>query len=134
MNSDFLRTAFTSAEYGRIATVTNQNLDNTLYGIKGGNLTQDRVFALSIVEAGTYFRSNDDRTAAPTAYAVKRGALISDEHSLKDGRKIGWWWLRSPGYIGNYAAFVNASGHVNQDGNVVFYSTSAIRPAFWLNL
>ena len=135
MNNDFLRAAFSSEEQARIATVTNQNPKNpSLFGAKGGNSTQDRVFALSIKEAQTYFRSDDDRMAAPTAYAIKRGAWASDNSSLKGRRKTGWWWLRSPGSRSLSAAGVNCNGFVDQLGRYVRGSHGAVRPAFWLNL
>ena len=71
VNNDFLRTAFSSDEQAQIATVTHQNPDNPFYDTKGGKPTEDRLFALSIGEAGKFFRSDDDRMAAPTAYAKK---------------------------------------------------------------
>ena len=134
MNNDFLRTAFSSEEQARIATVTNQNPNNPRFHTKGGNPTEDRVFALSIEEAKTYFRSNDDRMAAPTAYAIKRRAYTNDKHSLKDGRKVGWWWLRSLGYFSDSASFVLYHGYVNPFGYNVCSFDGAVRPAFWLNL
>ena len=97
MNDDFLNKAFTSNEQAEIANVTNQNPDNSSYGTSGGNTTQDKIFALSIDEAGKYFGNNDDRRAAPTEYAIKNGAWTSDSYSLSTGEKAGWWWLRSPG-------------------------------------
>ena len=133
MNNDFLQTAFNSEEQARIATVTNQNPNNPEYGTKGGNPTDDRVFALSVQEAWKYFRSDEDRMAAPTAYAIKRGAGTRGTFSLKDRRKTGWWWLRSPGDNSNSAAFVDTRGHVSQFGVYVNVILGAVRPAFWLN-
>ena len=40
-----------------------------------------------------------------------------------------WWWLRSPGYGQNHAAFVDSGGSVYYFGSYVFFSTSAVRPA-----
>ena len=47
-----------------------------------------------------------------------------------------WWWLRSPGYINNMAAFVLHNGIVNDHGggNTMNTTFLAIRPAFKLNL
>ena len=133
MNNDFLHAAFSSEEQAQIATVTHQNPDNPFYDTKGGKPTEDRLFALSIGEAGKFFRSDDDRMAAPTAYAKKQGAWTSDKYSLKDGRKTVWWWLRSPGLDSYYAACVITSGLVDQIGVIVNGSSVAVRPAFWLN-
>ena len=52
MNNDFLHAAFSSEEQAQIATVTHQNPDNPFYDTKGGKPTEDRLFALSIGEAG----------------------------------------------------------------------------------
>ena len=135
MNNDFLRAAFSSEEQARIATVTNLNPKNpSLFGARGGNLTQDRVFALSIEEAEKFFRSDNDRMAAPTAYAIKRGAYVSDNYSFKNRKKTGWWWLRSPGGDGCLAAYVLTRGYVDQIGYGVGNHGGGVRPAFWLNL
>ena len=39
------------------------------------------------------------------------------------------WWLRSPGYFGNYASFVFYVGYVNYDGFYVNSLDVAVRPA-----
>ena len=134
MNNDFISKAFNSNQLAQIVTVTNQNPKNPQYGTKGGNATQDRIFALSIDEANKYFRDDDDRMAAPTGYAKKQGCYVSSDYLLPSGEKTGWWWLRSPGYFGNYAAGVSLVGYVSQDGSYVNLGYVAVRPAFWLNL
>ncbi len=45
-----------------------------------------------------------------------------------------WWWLRSPGYVSNYAAMVSHDGFVNNDGNILDFDLNAVRPALWINL
>ena len=143
MNRDFISKAFSGNQQARIATVTNQNPDNPEHGTKGGNATQDRIFALSIDEAKKYFRDDDDRMAALTEYAKKQGAYICDDktakkygwkNSLPTGEKMGWWWLRSPGDSGGIAAGVVTRGFVLQCGGGVSFDSGAVRPAFWLNL
>jgi len=44
-----------------------------------------------------------------------------------------YWWLRSPGFLADYAAIVRADGYVYSDGLSV-YDSYGIRPAFKLNL
>ena len=126
MNSDLISKAFNSSEQAQIATVTNQNPNNPEYGTKGGNATQDRIFALSIDEAKKYFSSDSDRKAYTTDYAHKKG------YDQKDRSE--WWWLRSPGSFSNYAAHVRSSGFIDQFGLYVHIDKVAVRPAFWLNL
>ena len=134
MNSDFISKAFSSSQQAQITAVTNPNPNNPKYGTKGGNATQDRIFALSIDEVNKYFRDDDDRMAAPTGYAKKQGCYVSDGYSLPSGEKTGCWWLRSPGDFSNYAANVYYDGFVYQNGNFVDNNYVAVRPAFWLNL
>ena len=135
MNNDFISKAFSSSQQAQIATVSNQNPNNPKYGTKGGNATQDRIFALSIDETKQYFRDDKDRMAAPTGYAKKQGCCVSDgSYSLPSGEKTGWWWLRSPGYLSDHAANVYCTGLIDQSGLYVNYAKVAVRPAFWLNL
>ena len=133
MNHDFISKAFSSNEQAKISTVTIHNPDNPDYGTKGGNATQDKIFALSIDEAKKYFGSDDERMAAPTDYAKIQGCYVEDD-SLPNGEKTGWWWLRSPGFFSNYAADVDIDGYINQHGLYVDFNFVAVRPAFWLNL
>ena len=134
MNRKFINKAFSSSEQAKILTVTNQNPDNSTYNTKGGNATQDKIFALSIDEVNQYFTNYDDRMAAPTGYAIKQGAWTSSICSLTSGEKTGWWWLRSPGNYSYSAALVSTYGYVNQGGYYVSNLDGAVRPAFWLNL
>ena len=143
MNNDFISKAFNSSQQAQIATVIHKNPNNPEYKTKGGNATQDRIFALSIDEAEKYFRDDDDRMAAVTEYAKKHGAFILDDTSAKEygwknslptGEKTCWWWLRSPGSDRYDAASVDGSGSINQYGDSVPNSRVAVRPAFWLNL
>ena len=143
MNNDFISKAFSSSQQAQIATVTNRNPDNPKNGTKGGNATQDRIFALSIDEAKKYFRDDNDRMAALTEYAKKQGLYIFDDtiakengwkNSLPTGEKTGWWWLRSPG--GNYSDTAGVGFRWRH--RAICYSVNsigvAVRPAFWLNL
>ena len=46
--------------------------------------------------------------------------------------KKAWGWLRSPGYIQQYAAYVNYDGLLQN--YYVSSETGCVRPAFWLDL
>ena len=126
MNSDFISKAFSSSQQAQIATVINQNPNNPEYKTKGGNATQDKIFALSIDEAEKYFSSDSDRRAYTTDYAHKKGYDYSDRSE--------YWWLRSPGNCSDYAARVNHYGCINLRGYDVDIDKVAVRPTFWLNL
>lgn len=128
MNNDFISKAFSSDEQNKIATVTNINTDNSGYGTKGGNSTQDKVFALSMDEADEYFLSGKSMIAKSTPYAVKMGAWFNK----KSGSS--YWWLRSSGLSGSHAAIVNSRDGISADGHYVNCTNVAVRPALWLNL
>lgn len=126
MNSDFISKSFSSSQQAQIATVSNQNPNNPEYGTKGGNTTQDRIFALSIDEANKYFSSDFDRKAYTKDYAHKKG--------YDDKDRSEYWWLRSPGGSSSFAAYVNFNGYIDMFGYYVYFNDVAVRPAFWLNL
>jgi tetratricopeptide (TPR) repeat protein len=44
------------------------------------------------------------------------------------------WWLRSPGRLSNFAAFVEPDGTIYDDGGSVGLADRAVRPALWINL
>ena len=144
LNGEFLKTAFTAAERKSILTTA---VDNSAaqgaqdYETNGGRDTQDRVFLLSVAEADRYFggipewdtvAAKMESRAAPTKYAVARGAWTSDTDKTPDGEQAGWWYLRSPGYNQNGAVIVNADGTRYFD--YVHSESEAVRPALWVNL
>ena len=125
LNNNFINSAFTANEKAMIPTVTVSADKNPEYSTNPGNATQDRVFLLSITEANKYFSSDSARQCKPTDYAVANGAW---------DRGNCWWWLRSPGYIQNYAANVYSGGDGYGDGDWVNDDGYAVRPALWIDL
>jgi hypothetical protein len=89
------------------------NSDNAMHGTSGGNNTTDKVFLLSIDETNRYFANDEARIA-----------------QNRDG-EADWWWLRSPGGDGGYAALVFHSGRVI-DGGLGVVSGCGVRPALWI--
>ncbi len=141
LNGTFLNKAFTEVEQKGIVLTEVDNSASQEYSewrTKGGSKTQDRVFLLSYGEANKYLgvtyddRKNTRSRAAPTAYAVKKGAITSGSDKTADGTAAGWWWLRSPGYLQLYAAFVFTVGSLfNYDVNL---DSGCVRPALWIDL
>lgn len=109
-----------------IPTVTVSADKNPNNSTNPGNATQDQVFLLSITEANKYFGSDSARQCKPTDYAVANGTWESGSGNC-------WWWLRSPGVIQGYAAYVNDDGDVDELGNNVI-GDIAVRPALWISL
>ena len=121
LNGEFMRIAFTGAEQELIAEITVENSNNSEYGTKGGEDTNDKIFLLSVDEAEKYFASDEARDCALTAYAIANGAS-------------GFWWLRSPGHGQDSAARVGSDGGVVTSGYNVDFGSFAVRPALWVNL
>ena len=153
LNVSFLNRAFTQEEQSRILLTHVDNSQSQGYSgfdSIGGNDTQDRVFLLSYAEAHNYLdviKQQGVTTprapkayAAPTDYAIARGAMIAKTHSTQDGRKSGLWWLRSPGPGQQEVAIVNAGGKMYSsyaEGRVgcgEYKQRICIRPAMWIVL
>jgi hypothetical protein len=109
LNGDFYN-KFSDAEKSAIIETTLVNNNNARYGTVGGDTTQDKVFLLSIDEVNQYFKSNAERSIEA------------------------WWWLRSPGYYSNSAAYVNIDGYVNGFGDNVIDNYGSVRPVLYINL
>ena len=141
LNSTFLNKAFTAEEQKGILLT---NVDNgssqgySKWSTSGGNNTQDRVFLLSYAEANKYLgvtyddSKNTKSRVAPTAYAIKQGALTSSSNKTADGAAAGWWWLRSPGNDQRNAANVSTVGYLSN--YYVDNDDAVVRPALWINL
>nr|MCR5201804.1 DUF6273 domain-containing protein [Lachnospiraceae bacterium] len=134
LNNDFINTSFSSSIIKQIETVTLKNPDNKILGTKGGPDTQDRVFCLSMDEAETYFKDDNDRVAKPTDYAISRAKEDKLKSFLDDKTGGGKYWLRTPGSGQYYAALVRGSGNADFSGNYVVSASGGIRPALWLRL
>ncbi len=128
LNSDFINAAFSADEKEMIPTVTVSADKNPEYSTNPGNATQDQVFLLSITEANKYFSSDSARQCEPTDYAVANGTYVNSSNGNC------WWWLRSPGYRRNDAAYVDTDGDVSEYGYDVNYDYYAVRPALWIDL
>lgn len=108
-NSQFFNSNnFTAEDKARIIKVKLSDDDDA-----------DSVFLLSMAEAynTNYFTDNNARVCT----------LLSDGRTCR-------WWLRSPGYVDERAAYVNHDGIVFPDGNLVYLDVFAVRPAVWINL
>ena len=132
LNEDFFNAAFSDGEKAMIPTVTVSADENPDYDTDPGNVTQDRVFLLSITEANRYFKTAEERMCVPTAYAKAHGAYTSSDYT-KGGAATCWWWLRSPGdflvdtRVSNAGDVVSFGLFVDRDGG-------GVRPAMWIEL
>lgn len=94
LNDDFINNAFNDQEQEKILTTAvkaDKNPDFRFVDV--GIDTDDRIFLLSIYEAGIYFDSKEKAQVFPTEYAIFNGAGDDDDIAGKPG----WWWLRTAG-------------------------------------
>ena len=130
LNEDFLNEAFSEEQQEMILLADILNEDNEEFGTVGGENTQDQIFLLSIKDAEKLFDSDEDRMVKATEYAVEQGAYISEGY----GERTCVWWLRSPGCLSNYAAYVYVDGSLFYLGHGVSLVDFCVRPALWINL
>lgn len=114
-------------EQSKIMNTTVSAGKNPKYVTDPGSATTDKVFLLSINEAGKYFPSDSERQCKATKYAEAQGTNVNSSDNC-------WWWLRSPGNFQSRAAGVNYDGSIFSNGHYVDYGTYAVRPVLWINL
>ena len=127
LNDDFINYAFSADEQKLIQTTTVTADGNPPYNSSSGNNTTDKVFLLSIAEAGKYFTSDIERQCQGTEYCYAQGAV-------KDKNDNCWWWLRSPGINNHHVALIKSDGSFDYDGESNTYSYFTIRPAMWIDI
>ena len=133
LNTSFFENAFDVDERSRIFPVQNKNLSNRLSDVKGGGVTSDKVFILSVDEADQYFRTASDKTAMVTPYvfqALGFQATRKTAHNMMAGK----WWLRTPGYYPDHASLVIYEEGIIEGGYHVNNTSVCVRPALWLQL
>lgn len=123
LNTTFYSSAFSEREKNQIVSSIIQTEDNPNYSIDGGLDTVDYIFVLSRSEAERLFSGNDARACIATNHAIANGAKINQNNNHY------WWFLRTPGYRGENAAYVGTSGAIYPDGTEVTDAHNAIRPA-----
>lgn len=142
LNQLFITKAFDISEQAAIllTKVDNSSIQGyNKWSASGGKTTQDKIFLLSLAEANKYFDvtiDNDYNKKArihETDYATQQDPdpYISD-YLTEDGMDATVWWLRSPGFEQERAAFVNCAGSFGAE--FVSRKDVAVRPAFWLDL
>ena len=136
LNNEFINEAFNSQEKSRISLTLLDNWDNPEYGTNAGNDTKDKVFLLSLDEVYKYLPNENQRAIKVTQYAKKQGAWVSDSDFYREKGFYGNgnWWLRSPGALQSFAAFVHNHGYVNDKGHLIHDLDYAVRPALYINL
>lgn len=128
MNDAFYNTAFSSKEQNNILLSDITNPGNDMYDVYSSRNTSDKLFALSMDEAGEYFSDDSQRLAAPTKYAKKQGAEV-----MKNGNCN--WWLRTAGShnsMNNFSTYVSDEGWISDFGEGAGHKNIGVRPAMWI--
>ena len=131
LNGEFLE-EFSLQDRAKICITGNINRNNQWFGTNGGNSTTDKVFLLSIEEVVKYFgdsgqlknKNPDNEYWIDDQYNSKRAAYLYNDD----------WWLRSPGYSQDAAAYVMPDGRIQLVGWLVSETTGGVRPALWLKI
>lgn len=126
LNDDFLNTAFSDEEKAIIPTFTVKADKNSKYSTASGKSTRDQVFLLSTAEAEEYLSS---MSCEATDYAI---ANCSDSIA---SAKLCRWWLRSPGWTNDRAAYCSSfTDGIDFYGRDVTDSVLAVRPVIWIDI
>ena len=132
LNGEFYN-GFDAEDKALIAETTLANNDNPWEGASGGNATTDKIFLLSLEEVVRYFGDSGQLKDRPEGEF-----LIDDNYNsariANDESGASWWWLRSPGFDTNLAAYVDKKGFVVVGGLGVNDGSGGVRPALWMNL
>ncbi len=124
----FLREAFSSEEAERIDKKTVTAEENPEHSAYAGENTEDKVFVLSIREVEEYLPESY-RKCRNTAYTASEYGGKYTSATVKDDL----WWLRSPGYVLNDAAYVSDQGEIDISGSLAT-GYKGVRPAIWISL
>lgn len=129
LNETFFVNAFNTDEQNMIQSTTIKADKNPAFNTSPGNNTTDKVFLLSITEVNKYFGTDESKKCVPTDYTISQGADTF-------GSSVGccWWWLRSPGIVQNYAAFVYFDGSFASHGQYVSEKDFCVRPTIWIKI
>lgn len=111
LNGCFYDEAFNEAEQAIIQSTNVSSDINPMYMTNSGNETTDRIFLLGINEVTEY---------------------LGDDIACRFNGEYCSWWLRTPGYTLNSAAYVSSTG-IAYGGEFVYYDCY-VRPALWINL
>jgi hypothetical protein len=125
---------FSSQEQARILPITNTNTNNQWFSTRGGSDTTDKIFLLSIEEVVRYFGDSGQLKNRNLGGKYWISDEFNKERVANYGNTAWWWWLRSPGNYGRYAASVSAGGYLLVHGDYVSVVEGGVRPALWLNL
>jgi len=142
LNNIFLNIWFTSEEQSRILTTTvNNDLSqgHSDASVSGGNITNDKVFLLSIAEVKKYFPDSDSRVCTVTKAARSNVEIVGNGNGRVQYNSYCDWWLRSPGINSGDVAFIDIfpiNPYPIEVGTIIGgqrpSTSQGVRPAMWV--
>ncbi len=132
LNGVFLNEAFSAEEQAKILPAEVKADANPGYATSPGADVTDRVFLLSLNEAGTYFATDEARTCRATPYADAKSTWF-DPAKAVDGYVLCTWWFRTPGSVPDKATVCTDAGWTEPGGSSVSSDDFAVRPALWVS-
>ncbi len=127
LNREYLNNLLTEEEKRRIVPVYIEDSDK-LHFDKQYGISEDRFFHLSVNEAKRFFKTERDRMAPITKYAIRSMLwTVFDQY--------GHWWLRTPGVeIVDY--YYVRDGVIMSDNSTVqgsYFEHFGVRPCMYYN-
>ena len=126
LNDSFYGQAFSDEEKERILKTSICNEANPSYGTDGGEDTEDFIYLLSIDES--------EKLLTEEAGRIRPGSLAMEHGAAADRDGFGFWWLRSPGFDGNYAAYMTSEGKCFSGGRRVDEAGGMLCPVMQISL
>lgn len=135
LNGEFFNSVFSNAEQTMIPLVKLENPDDEVFGGKGGEDTEDRVFLMSYEDAETLTESG--RLAELTVYA--KDEYLKKLPVLPEGQYWGLmhyknWWLRDPKKPYTHKAVSGIGGSFHLDALEFTDDTVGVRPVIWIEM
>lgn len=99
-----------------------------MYDVYSSRNTSDKLFALSMDEAGEYYSDDSQRLATPTKYAKKQGVEKTQNGNCA-------WWMRttsSNNSMTNFCTYVSDEGWISDFGESVGHKNISVHPAMWI--
>ena len=133
LNGNFIFKAFDECEHQMVEMTHVRAERNPEYNLYPGENTDDKVFCLSISEAQTLLKLNDEQICY-VSEAAKKSKMYYIKEEEKNSSRIGRceWWLRTSAYSHKYAAKVDIIGGISNYGERAD-EWLGVRPVIWID-
>jgi len=127
--------SFSLQEKAQIAETKIITNDNPWFGTRGGSISSDKIFLLSIEEVVKYFGdSGQIQNPKPIPDYYIADTYNQNRVAFDKSGATKWWWLRSPGSVAKRTAYVSTGGLLIISGYDVNNMNAGVRPALWIKL